>query len=1132
MKITTEYIVSLVFCVLASISAHAQKDGCLFEAEDFQFTGKWTVERNTECMGGKMLKAGNGRNEESTDALTVVEISRAGNYEVWVRSMDFETYPGTRLLRLSVNEKPMAEAGKHGIAGLHWENVGSIYLERGQAMLRLHRSRKGAARCDAVLFLAEGSGNPNSMDRKDIGKLRRKPTKIESSSSAKRYVAIPVETDYNAPVLASIENGSIRLSFVKAGNALACRTEIMANGIWRRFFSNMEDHKILLLNADSSVLNYDKFFPSWNYEGSSVKFDFMGKSYAAQSDENNMNPFLAGELSEAIAINAVRQGKGIRVDYVTKNGSAITGLWSLPEKGCHIELDLSCRAADDGHYSMGVAAFQPVPENAVDNVLMAPMFQYKRLPATPQMLTSSMMQQPYAIIGTADALGGKISSFVSGDDTTFPAGQWGCADWSPIGFSLKNHNNEIQAVAFAPVMGEKDSRLAAGETVTRKFILGVCTSSWDSAVEYISDNVYKVRDYRKQTDVSLTDAMFNIFDLMLDIEHGGWDDSLKGFYDIEGNPGTAPTVVHSAPLAIVGAAILSDDEDFYLKRALPTIEYTLSRSGYRWASDIVPDGYNKTAKSLELSPFASQFNTSCYEGIAMLTGGLNPWLSEIALPDGEVRQTSGYSMQTVSWVEYLSAYRMTGDRTWLDKAVSTADRYIDLHLLSSQNTKPVSYMSFYNSTNYAPWWYLIDLYEITKDRKYIDAACRGAAHTIAGIRNYPAVKGEVRLIHPGGKYDGNTTMWWKGKEKFRLGFPRVQGDVQEKAVEDWKVSPVGLGFEQPSTYFLRTEGKLTRPVFMSSWAPHLLRLYRHTGKEIYLTYARNAVIGRFGNYPGYYATGFTDVTMSAGFPYKGPDVSSIYYHHIPPHLAFTCDYLVTEAIGRSKGNVDFPYSLQEGFVWFTNRIYGGAKGRIFSDKKAELWMRKSLISLDTPQVNYVTARSDKNFWILLSSESDEELALTVGLLDITKQLASGEAVLYGEKGRISSAKPEGDRIALDIPAKGFRAVCLPLNRAKPATLPALKKGMKTLGSGTAFGDLYFFRIRSPFGFDSVYGYAGTSPKENLSVEVECNGETVIVDRYPFEWSFDKVSMEENAVLTIKLRQDGKIVKSEKVILNK
>ena len=199
-------------------------------------------------------------------------------------------------------------------------------------------------------------------------------------------------------------------------------------------------------------------------------------------------------------------------------------------------------------------------------------------------------------------------------------------------------------------------------------MVGILPDGWNEAVEYISEQVYKVKDYRKQKDVSLTEAMFNILDLMRNEEYGGWDAGLKGFYDIEGDPETAPTVVHAAPLAIVAASVFSEDEEFYLSRSLPTIEYTLSRSGYRWATDLVPGGYNKTLETLRLNPFHSQFNTSYYEGLHRLLGGLNPWLTSIALPGDTLRKTKGYSTQVLSWVQAISAItlpEMRNGNGWL-----------------------------------------------------------------------------------------------------------------------------------------------------------------------------------------------------------------------------------------------------------------------------------------------------------------------------------------------------------------------------------------------------------------------------------------------------------------------------------
>lgn len=189
---------------------------------------------------------------------------------------------------------------------------------------------------------------------------------------------------------------------------------------------------------------------------------------------------------------------------------------------------------------------------------------------------------------------------------------------------------------------------------------------------------------------------------------------------------------------------------------------------------------------------------------------------------------------------------------------------------------------------------------------------------------------------------------------------------------------------------------------------------------------RNGVIGRFTNYPGYYATGYTDITLSPDFPYKGPDVSSIYYHHIPPHLAFTWDYLVSEAIERSNGNINFPFCKQEGFVWFTNRIYGNEKGKIFGDSKAKLWIKKGLIQIDNPTVNYLTAVSDKYFWVILSGESKQEESLTIRLDKVAELVGQGDIVQYTEKGKTAKVNRVGNAIKVSVPGKGFRALAFPL----------------------------------------------------------------------------------------------------------
>lgn len=935
--------------------------------------------------------------------------------------------------------------------------------------------------------------------------------------SAQQRVIItpPLPIESGAEPVATISNNNLRLQYVRAGEggrALACSMEAKVDGKWLHFIGPMEDNKVFVITGPEKDKrpNYKSYYPAWT-----------------TGDSVSTNPWLSGSVCEAVPVSARNIGKNsIEVEYVTAGDHKVRGVWTLSKDARSAMLQLDFTPATAGCYSLGVMAMHAALPTSVTNVQLPPMYQYHRIQPQPEMLLSAMMPTPVAMV-EAETAGHRMTAFVSGDDSLAPL-DWGGVDHSPMGFTIKNHDNLVEAVAFSPVLGMTDSRMKAGQTVSRRFEVGLTAQTWNETLEHVVTNVYKVTDYRHQADKSLTETMFSIIELMRDDEHGGWDASMRGYYDIEGKPTKAPTVVHSAPLAIVAAAINSGDEDFYLSRALPTIEYTLSRKGYRWSTQPTDEGYNKDPETLRLSPFGSQFTTTYFEGLHRLLGARNAWLRDIAMPDGEPRAPRGYSAPILSWVQALSAYRLTGDEKWLRRARTTAERDAKMHIYANSE-KPMRYQAFYNSTIYHPWWDFVDLYETTGDRQFLEAARCGAAQTIAGIRCWPAVADSVQTIHPGGVYNGNATMWWKGAEQFRLGFPRVEGDAPEHDVEQWRVSPVGLGFEQPSTYFLRTKGKLVRPVFMSSWAPDFLRLSQHTGEEIFDTYARNAVIGRFTNYPGYYATGYTDLTMSEDFPYKGPDVSSIYYHHIPPHLAFTADYLVSEAIQRSGGKVTFPFGKQEGFVWFANRVFGGAPGTVYDDNRVSLWLRKGLISSNNPEVNYLTAVSDRYVWILLCNESRSETSTTIKLSDRIAAITESEkATRLNAKGSRSRLKPESDSFTVAMQPKGFTAIAIPLKAGIAASdselqaitatdrLPVLNKGYKVVDSGTEAGKIYTFRIRSPFGWDSVYGFCETPPCEGINVEVNCSENARSIDVYPYEWSFAKFAPSDKVTISVRI----------------
>ncbi|NQX39288.1 hypothetical protein SAMN05421820_102340 [Pedobacter steynii] len=1123
------YLGYVVFscCVFTSGKVYGQVQSTYFiEAEDFQFPAGWVFskEAGTNVSGKGALFAAASK-DPVPDALTVISVKTKGSFFVWTRSRDYaDNKPGTRKYLLSVNEQDMnQESGAHLGEGYAWEKVGRIDLDAGENVLRLKNTSRNFVRCDALLFSTDGAFNPNK-ESSALATYAIKPTQVKETPAV-LTIGEAVSFTKKEKLLGTLSNDQLKLSFEevldeKTGKRqIVATTAVFQDKRWATLTAGVEENRIFLLSTKKAAIEFGAYFASWKNSASLTEFVVKGKTYKPMDQNGAKNPFLAAELSACLP-TAVKQvsPEELWVTYLTDKGQEVKGVWKLKAGASHYELSLTYSAREQGFYSFVVSAFQDVTEAELKNVQLPPMFNYKRLPTGPIMIPGAMTPQPLAIVEVGQN-NRPLSFFVTGSLTDFPL-DWGKDYSSLIGFSLKNAFNKIQPVAFAPVLGLEDSKLQAGQSLKRTFNLGAVPENWNGALEYISNSIYQVKDYRSQDSSSLTNAAFNMIDLIKNDDASGWNAELKGFYDIEADPKIAPTVAQSAPLAVISAAIIGRDEALYLTRALPTIEYTLSRSAFRWAK-AVGAPYNLKEASLVLDPYKNvQFNTAYFDALNQLLEQKNPWLVQVGMPDQQPRKLSGYSVNLPAWTQELAAYRLTKDKQWLDKAVLHAKEFVQKEVYG-QKTQVLTVQPFYNTSFYPYWWDLMDLYEINKDKVFLDAAKYASFFTIAGIRSYPAVQNQKQLIHEGGRYEGNTNLWWKEGKKFRLGFPRIDGDVIEKEVPQALVSPVGLGLEQPVTFFL--PNKNVRHIFMSTWAPHLLRLSAESNKDIFEIYARNSIIGRFSNYPGYYATGYTDLTYRADYPYKGPDINSIYYHHISPHLAFTLDFLVTEAIQRSKGSINFPWGKQEGFVWFNNRVYGAGKGTIFDDSRVKLWLKKGLVNIDNPAINYITGISDDRFWLVLLNEAQQEQQFEIGL-DLDQVAVKSTGVKFYKGTSAESIVLSGKKMKSVIGGKGLTAYSFPLQQpvAEKVLLP-VKNGMQEVNIGGAWGKLHAFRIRSPFGWDSIYAYLSTPPLAGAEAEMDLNEDSAtIVKRtgYPFEWSFSRIDPAKPASISLKLKRTG------------
>ena len=1118
------YLTTLTFLAGA---AHAQTAATapatlLVEAEDFQFRGDWAKNSDSSALGGAFLMTQGA----DSDAMTVVSLAQGGTYNVWVRARDYATEPGSRRYKVALDGALFTpEFGAHGTAGWKWEKAGARELATGDHVLALHDTARFYGRCDAIL-LTTGDLDPNAQTRSALDAKRVAPKSIEAQLVAP--FAPVAELTGPTREVAKLENQKLRIRFLSgldsAGKTQVVReTAIKEGANWRVVPANQE--KLWLQFAPQTEIATASMLLAWNTPHNAAPktaFEVAGKTY--QTAESGNNPFWAAP-AQALVPRAVRQNgaQNVEVNFETPDGTKATGRWELSPNASDAQFALQMTAPQNGFYSVGFAPFGQWSREQVQYNLLPPLFQFQRLPQSPVLIGSNATPQPLALVQVAPD-GTPMTLGVAADPAKLPF-EWATPTNAVYGFSLLNAQKEVQPTIFAPVLGTPRSKFEAGAPISLSWRVISQSGDWENALEYASQNIFGVTDYRKPYGATLSDAAFNMIGLIKSDFASGWDAKLKGFINIE-----AKNIASQAsPLTVVSAAILTRDEELYRTRALPTIEYTLSRPGAHFGTavpDTQPAYINEAGTKIKVP--GDSYGMAYWQGLDELLGHANPWIADIALPGGQPRYHTAYSAMP-KWSETLAFYRLKPDAATLKQVVTEADAWLQSDIYG-RKTSDLGLSPFYNMSFYPYWWDLLDLYELTGDKKYLNAAQVGAFNTIAGLWSHPRVPEGNITIHAGGEFTGDFHEWWRGDQPYRLGYPRVKGDTPEKQVPAWLVAQMGLGLEQPSTYWGSGKGNM-RNIMMEAWAPNLLRLYRYTGREIFRTYARNGILSRWGNYPGYYMTGYTDQQLSPQYPYKGPDVTSLYYHHIPAQLAFTLDFLVTEAETRAQGKIAFPWVKQQGYVWFSNRVYGGESGTVFGDKSARLWLDPKVARAQSSAINTILARGDSRVWMILMNEADDAATAPLVLDKTALGLIGNDYTITDATGKTTAAQL-GPNPSVTVPAKGLVALSFPAQTETQTPIPPLQNGRASQKLDGDWGTLEAFRIRSPFAKDSLYVVLTGRPKDGARATLQIEGMAPIESQsYPFEFSVYPIAMNKAVSFTVQTTgADGKVGASKPITL--
>ena len=687
--------------------------------------------------------------------------------------------------------------------------------------------------------------------------------------------------------------------------------------------------------------------------------------------------------------------------------------FSLNGRNPNIHLTLTPKAS--AHYVVGHQAFAPESVADLNEVLCGPVLHAK---VTGSVKSYGALRMSAPISMYEKNIGSNVYSFgvfVPSREIVFEHEQNKGVNAQRYGMSLKNNDDNIQPCIYIPQFG-KHSSMTAEEDYN--FTVGIYAGKKPlfDAYKEICQNEYGYRDYRRNIfDTNLTDTMHNIIDLLkagpekddsveFQPSASGWWSRAKGYVDIE-NDKCVRTVTASG---LLSAYLLTGDDELYDTRALPMLEYNVSRNGYGWTPIKGKKVYGDASKYKMCSV---PFDVATLAPMYNLTRGRNAGVYRLGL--SRLRAGSDFWLKRTPINGPLAGYSLTGDQRYLDEAKSEGVKYIAANIDTPYTGGYTEHdFQYYYSR---AWTECLELYEATGDEVYLDAAYREAKRFVTQHFVRPIPEGSISYPQEA-RYHVHD--WWK--PSILDWYPR--SEFEEETAEKWLASRNGMTFEQMSTYLNPIGGHTMNP----AWAPFLLRLAHYKDDAFLRDIANNLVVGRYTNYPGYYNRMFAVQHMRPDYPYQGPSSGSmIYYHHIPVQLGMTMDFLITESITRSNGKINFPSEFEAAYVWFKYRLFGHKPGSFYDTPDAWLWMPKGIIATDNYLVNWITAESGDKFHISLTNSSQSNQTVTVSLNEEIVGFdtsASYDLTIIADNGQPQSATMRNGRFTVDVSPKGITAV--------------------------------------------------------------------------------------------------------------
>ena len=848
---------------------------------------------------------------------------------------------------------------------------------------------------------------------------------------------------------------------------------------------------------------YNNVMAGWHQADRNQK-TFRQDGTGRSDDQVETDLFKVGQLKSYYATGVESSGENdLLFTFEPSDLGSLTLTVRLPTGEAAPQLEMGFVPNKDGWFSIGFYGLTPRDTSEIAFNYLPMNWTWRRFPDKAYLVPESFCLQAATFIND-----GTYTEGIAAHPSEIPyrfATSYGGRENSRFGLALRDQEGKARPMLFAPVFGGEESHMKAGESYTFVTQYVLDKGDWYTGVQHMLYNLFNYRIERQNATVSLNETLENMIDFAMG-PYSGWMEEYKANDYRQDGIGTVKNVSALHPL---GVALVTGNMEIYRKRALPMMEYMLSREKYLFAVDTTQK--NQHPSHLLKGPTAEIGELS---GLYDMTGkATKVFKQEAERIFGKPRKLN---LTTVtgggSWQDYLARYRMTGNHEYLDEAVEQAKQEADRVI--NRYPTDIPRMFFYTETSPKVFDYL-ELYEETKEPVFLKASSVSARNLLLQLRSNPMAPDSVITINKGGIVMGWTPKQYKPNSYESFPGFDYTNHIPEQEVPAWRTSLVGLSPESGGTYLKNG------PIMLAHHAPFFLRLATLTGDSLLSDAAYNAVIGRYANFPGYYHTSLhTNIYQTPDYPlhdFMDMRYNNMFYNHVWPHIAMLVDFLISDAYRLSADKVNFPSAYAPGYAFLVSKVYGHEPGEIFGHKNVKPWLPAQSAKVSDVALNHLYGAGEEDFFMVLMNTadrvSDSEITLNPDVIpwnyDHPYPLEWIEA-----DGSSSEGKMLNGTFKVNVPPRGMQVVRIkglkvdiPLQRqasASAAKVPAENTYLR-VATKSALGTItgMIFNMVPQFADAYVYTDATEKTFQKAKLTYRLDGgtwQTIIDEQYPYEFS--------------------------------